>query len=201
MTSAPWAEDAYIRDEPHLRTLPDGSIISWLRIAGDRTSEAVAFVRREVTTESGLPQVDVWISPGGWDPMSIAQAGVTFPCQVVRVGEYHHDQYLGAELPMLSETLSSCTHGGTWAREKALECASRAWAGMSAIRDRDGAIIDTARAFEAYLDPEPDAVDPDDEPELDQAPSLGELADVLRGWSNLGVTREALNYAIERVAW
>lgn len=192
MTSARWDEDAYIKDEAHLRTLPDGSIISWLRIPGDTTSEAVAFVRREVTTESGLPQVDVWISPGGWDPMTIAQAGVTFPAQVVRTGEYHHGQYLGAELPLLTELATTCAHGGTWAREKALECASRAWAGMSAVRDRDGTMLETARKFEAYLDPEPDA-------ELDQAPSLGELADVLRGWQNVGVTRESLNYAIERV--
>lgn len=183
-----------IPDAAHLRTLPDGSIISWLRIPGDRTSEAVAFVRREVTTESGLPQVDVWISPGGWDPQTIESAGVTFPAHVVRFGEFNPEHYLGAELPLLSETLASgvLDHGGTWAREKALECASRAWAGMSAIRDRDGAILDTARRFEAYLDPEPDA-------ELDQAPSLGELADVLRGWQNVGVTRESLNYAIERV--
>lgn len=161
-----------IPDEAHLRTLPDGTIISWLRIIGDNTSEAVAFVRREVTNESGFPTVDVWISPGGWDPQTIESAGVTFPAHVVRLGEFNPEHYLGAEIPLLTETLASgvLDSGGTW-----------------------------ARAFEAYLDPEPDAVDPDDEPELDQAPSLGEMADVLRGWQNVGVTRESLNYAIERV--
>ncbi|ACF05059.1 hypothetical protein Nigel_56 [Mycobacterium phage Nigel] len=153
-----------IPDAAHLRTLPDGTIISWLRITGDPTSEAVAFVRREVTNESGFPTVDVWISPGGWDPQTIESAGVTFPAHVVRLGEFNPEHYLGAEIPLLSETLASgvLDHGGTWAREKALECASRVWAGMSAIRDRDGAILDTARKFEDYLDPEPDAADPDD---------------------------------------
>lgn len=68
-----------IPDAAHLRTLPDGTIISWLRVPGDRTSsEAVAFVRREVSNGSGFPQVDVWISPGGWDPQTIESAGCRF---------------------------------------------------------------------------------------------------------------------------
>lgn len=96
-----------IPDAAHLRTLPDGTIISWLRIIGDPTSEAVAFVRREVTNESGFPTVDVWISPGGWDPQTIESAGVTFPAHVVRLGEFNPEHYLGAELPLLSETLAN----------------------------------------------------------------------------------------------
>jgi hypothetical protein len=146
-----------IRDEGHLRTLPDGTIISWLRIPGDVTSEAVAFVRREVTTESGFPQVDVWISPGGWDPQTIQSAGVTFPCQVVRFGEYRAEHYLGSELLPFAETLASgvLDHGGTWAREKALECAARVNTG----RGGPAAItLALASEFEDYLDPdEPEA--------------------------------------------
>ncbi|QFP96341.1 hypothetical protein SEA_AUSTELLE_56 [Mycobacterium phage Austelle] len=183
-----------IPDAAHLRTLPDGTIISWLRVPGDRTSEAVAFVRREVSNESGFPQVDVWISPGGWDPQTIESAGVSFPAHVVRFGEFNPEHYLGAELPLLSELASGVLdHGGTWAREKALECASRAWAGMSAVRDRNGAIVETAKVFEQYLDPEP-------EPEaLEQAPSLGELAEQLRALAAVGVTRAALMYAVNQV--
>lgn len=204
-----------IQDEAHLRTLPDGTIISWLRIPSDRTSEAVAFVRREVEDlgpcgpydASGVDcgqRVTVWISPGGWDPQTPQSAGVTYPAQVVRFGEFNPEHYLGAELPMLGETLASgvLDHGGTWAREKALECATRAWAGMSAVRDRNGAIVETAKVFEQYLDPDNDVADPDDEPEaevLDQAPSLGELAHQLATLKAVGVTREALMYAVNRV--
>ncbi|AKF14320.1 hypothetical protein SEA_VINCENZO_58 [Mycobacterium phage Vincenzo] len=143
---------AVIRDEAHLRTLPDGTIISWLRIVGDPTSEAVAFIRREVSTESGFPTVDVWISPGGWDPQTIAAAGVTYPATVVRVGDYQNAEYLGSELPMLSGVAD---HGGTWAREKALECAARVNTG----RGGPAAVtLALATQFQDYLDPgEPEA--------------------------------------------
>ncbi|AEJ94622.1 hypothetical protein FDI63_gp055 [Mycobacterium phage ChrisnMich] len=140
-----------IPDAAHLRTLPDGTIISWLRVPGDRTSEAVAFVRREVSNESGFPQVDVWISPGGWDPQTIESAGVSFPAHVVRFGEFNPEHYLGAELPLLSETLASgvLDHGGTWAREKALECASRVNTG----RGGPAAItLAMASEFQDYLE-------------------------------------------------
>ena len=140
-----------IPDAAHLRTLPDGTIISWLRVPGDRTSEAVAFVRREVSNESGFPQVDVWISPGGWDPQTIESAGVSFPAHVVQFGEFNLEHYLGAELPLLSETLASgvLDHGGTWAREKALECSTRYFANGRADAS---AILGLAEQFEAWLD-------------------------------------------------
>ncbi|QNJ56119.1 hypothetical protein KNV18_gp54 [Mycobacterium phage Heath] len=139
-----------IPDAAHLRTLPDGTIISWLRVPGDRTSEAVAFVRREVSNESGFPQVDVWISPGGWDPQTIESAGVSFPAHVVRFGEFNPEHYLGAELPLLTDLASGVLdHGGTWAREKALECASRVNTG----RGGPAAItLAMASEFQDYLE-------------------------------------------------
>jgi hypothetical protein len=146
-----------IRDAAHLKVVPDGTVISWLRIPGDHTSEAVAFVRRETDPETGKPVI--WITPGGWSPHTIESAGVTFPCSVVRWGEFHLDTLPASELPMLTETIEECVHGGTWAREKALECAARVYQGRgftSGGEARDGLgllILSLAGVFEAYLDP------------------------------------------------
>ena len=148
-----------IRDEAHLKVVPEGTIISWLRIPGDPTSEAVAFVRRQieaVSPEAGRPfDVTVWVSPGGWEPQTIESAGVTFPCQVIRWGEFDMDAVPASALPLLTETLAECNHGGTWAREKALECASRVFLGLAT----HGGVVDSAAVmsmadhFEAWLDP------------------------------------------------
>ena len=146
-------------DAEHLRTLPDGTIITWLRIPADPTSEAVGFVRREVTAG----EITVWITPGGWNPHTPESAGVTYPATIVRMGAFNPEHYLGEEIPLLTETLTGCVHGGTWAREKALECAARVYESTGvAIYERTGVaadVLDTARQFEAYLDPddEPDA--------------------------------------------
>ncbi|QGH75307.1 hypothetical protein I5G61_gp59 [Mycobacterium phage Quesadilla] len=117
-----------IRDERHLATLPDGTIISWQRIVGDPTSEAVAFIRREIEDGHAV----VWVSPGGWSPHTIEEAGVTFPAQVIRLGTFNPDHYLPSELPVLGEALAEVT-GGTWGREKALECAARLFAGTAPV--------------------------------------------------------------------
>lgn len=66
-----------------LSVLPDGTIISWLRIPGDPTSRAIAFLRRDVDPETGDDLH--WISPGGWEPMSPAQAAVTYPVTIIRI--------------------------------------------------------------------------------------------------------------------
>lgn len=146
--------EATVSDEAHLRTLPDGTIITWVRIPGDPTSEAVGFVRREV---SG-PIATVWITPGGWNPHTPESAGVTYPATIVRMGAFNPEHYLGEEIPLLTETLSACVHGGTWPREKALECATLAWQNTSVSTSRVEKILETARKFEDYLDPDdPDA--------------------------------------------
>jgi hypothetical protein len=161
-----------IVDEQHLRVVPDGTIISWLRIPGDPTSEAVAFVRREVETYADChgtnpptlgptkQRVHVWISPGGWDPQTIASAGVNFPCQVVRWGDVSHELIAGAEVPTLMETLDS---GGTWARETALKAAVELFSGeaISWVLPRNGEgpylqpLLDVAERFEDWLDRDP----------------------------------------------
>ncbi len=67
-----------------LTNVPDGTIITWLRIPGDSTSEAVAFVRHEddydTPTAHGGAVRTTWVSPGGWAPQSPEDAGVTYPC-------------------------------------------------------------------------------------------------------------------------
>ena len=129
--------DAYIHDEHHLVVVPDGTVISWLRIPGDRTSEAVAFVRREVDydtpTVHGGPHATVWISPGGWDPMTIEQAGVNFPAHVIRWGDVSQTLITAAEAPALVETLES---GGTYLRASALDAAAQVAAG-NAVNSRE----------------------------------------------------------------
>lgn len=149
----------YITDRHHLEVVPDGTVISWLRIPGDPTSEAVAFVRREVetvhddATERPLTRAVVWISPGGWAPQTIESAGVTFPCHVIRWGDVSSTVITASEAPAAVETLFA---GGTYPRDHALLCAATAWAGMSAIRDRDRTMLETAEKFEEWLRrPEP----------------------------------------------
>lgn len=164
--------DACVYDQAHLETLPDGTIITWLRIPGDDTSEAVAFVRRETdpVQNGGIDHV-VWITPGGWQPMSPEEAGINYPCRVIRFGDFNPEHYSGAELPLLGETLAECAHGGTWSREKALESATSIFCVALALRTPKLSLADLfadAEAIEAWLDrdkPEPafnySTVDPD----------------------------------------
>lgn len=171
-----------VTDQAHLERLPDGTIIRWLRIPGDETSEAVAFVRVELeqrTDIDGRPMAfgneapgempgmmrTVWISPGGWQPMSIEEAGITYPVHVVRLGDDHpvaaHDCCLGTEhVEELSSPPEVFTidSGGTWAREKALECAVRYWGNSSRTAS---CVTETAEAFEAWLTREQEPALPD----------------------------------------
>ncbi|URC18165.1 hypothetical protein SEA_ZENTENO07_64 [Mycobacterium phage Zenteno07] len=149
--------------EESLAHIPDGSIIEWERIAGDQTSTAVAYLHREVEAQTDADGRTIaegpvtWISPGGWQPMTVEEAGLTYPVRVVRLGPDNPPAPPAIpELPEFGTLLS----GGTYPRDHALECASRAWAGMSAIRDRDGAILATAEKFLEWLNREPtDATD------------------------------------------
>lgn len=61
-----------------LAALPDGSIVRWLRIEGDQTSEAVGILHRQ--------DGETWVSPGGWDPMTINV--ITAPATVIRYGPH-----------------------------------------------------------------------------------------------------------------
>lgn len=76
-------------DESDVADLPDGSIISWFRIEGDRTSEAIALVH----TQDGT----TWVSPGGWEPLPLS-AIENYPVELIRLGESLGVPYLSATL-------------------------------------------------------------------------------------------------------
>lgn len=209
---------AEITDQAHLEQLPDGTIISWRRIPGDPTSQAVAFVcvQAEWTPASdperdGTTERIVWISPGGWQPMTIDDAGITYPVTVITpcgTDDYQEKfdaiqyQAMSAwptkpedEFALMTMQMAD-SKGGTWAREKALECATQ-WT-LSDLNSPGGVpdVLAIAEQFEAWLDRDPSA---DDVPEIDQAPSLGELAEQLTRLKVVGVTRAALMYAVDHV--
>jgi hypothetical protein len=122
-----------------IESLPDGSIITWLRIPGDDTSEAVAFVRHEDDV--------TWISPGGWEPMSIEDAGITYPARVVSWGgdmaKWPETPPVElTQIPALEIVAATPNH-----RAHALECASRVYQGT---RELDK-LVDAARWLEYWL--------------------------------------------------
>ncbi|AGT12957.1 hypothetical protein KAYACHO_53 [Mycobacterium phage KayaCho] len=160
-----------VNSAAELEQLPDGTIITWLRIPGDRTSEAVAFVRAEYESMGpgvrGMRRV-TWISPGGWDPKSVEDAGVNFPC----VAFTDPSPYAEAEAEV--ETFPLIT-GGTWPREAALAAAAQVAAG-NAVNSREWvgaeAVLTDAAVFADWLageppvpappTPEPETLDADD---------------------------------------
>lgn len=144
-----------IGGERALANFPDGTLITWLRIPGDETSRAVAFVHTEWPDPGPDTEPVIWISPGGWNPMSPTEAGINYPAFALVLGPLGDfiDAADGVRELDLGELVSGVVeHGGTWAREKALECASRAWAGMGSVRNRDATMLETADKFEAWLD-------------------------------------------------
>jgi hypothetical protein len=165
--------EVYLRSQTELECVPDGTIITWRRIPADRTSEAVAFVRVQVEypgiredEAAGIreqPERVIWISPGGWDPHTIEDAGVTYPCEVIRWGE------VGVVPPVPPGMIPSIPPMPTlsplpfvppldrMSREVALDAAARVWAGNavnSAHWIQSGAVIETARDFETWLNRE-----------------------------------------------
>lgn len=165
-----------VNDQDHLERLPDGTIITWLRIPGDETSRAVAFVRAEticVPPKDGRPfDRVVWISPGGWAPMTIDDAGITYPVTVVALGDTPYDwrpaephfdvrpELPTFEVPQFGELMT----GGTYPRDHALECAARVAAG-DAVNDRLAArpedVLSMADKFVEWLQHEPDRPEPE----------------------------------------
>lgn len=70
--------------------LPDGTLISWLPVMDDPSSEAVAFVRKTVTdiNPGGVTPAalhDTWIAPGnGWAPEPVTS--IVFPARIILLG-------------------------------------------------------------------------------------------------------------------
>ncbi|ABD58560.1 hypothetical protein PBI_PIPEFISH_63 [Mycobacterium phage Pipefish] len=147
-----------IYDRASLENLPDGTIIEWLRVEDDRTSRAVAFVNVEIDYETptphGGPTRVVWISPGGWAPMTVDLAGINYPVKVVQLGPFRADHMVpdmhAGGLITAEFAPSTVTHLGPPDRHVALECAARVWEGKGGPNGAENA-IDTAERFLAWL--------------------------------------------------
>ncbi|AHZ95321.1 hypothetical protein HL05_gp061 [Mycobacterium phage Manad] len=143
-----------IWDKDHLESLPDGTIIEWQRIVGDETSTAVAYVRSEVEGAEThaiackfnecLCERVVWISPGGWQPLTPEQAGINYPARVVRIGPGNDDRVVTPSTPHAQPPVS--------VRMAALDAASRVRAG-DAINSRVSAdlVTELADKFVTWL--------------------------------------------------
>ncbi|AWN04256.1 hypothetical protein FDJ57_gp55 [Gordonia phage Sour] len=64
---------ATIERPSDLYEMPEGTLVTWQRIADDPTSTAVAFLHRKVEPIDDGQDSDVtlWLSPGGWEPMGL----------------------------------------------------------------------------------------------------------------------------------
>lgn len=147
-----------------VEALPDGTIISWLRIPGDETSRAVAFVRVEhpdcdvlgACTDQRCPGPTVWISPGGWQPLSIEDAQLTYPVQVVTKNLREHVNLSKIPVYAVPDPWPSVT-GGTWNRDKALDAAARLYVGHGMTGGVDNEVLETAEYFLKWLNHDPEA--------------------------------------------
>lgn len=152
--------------------LPDGTLISWLPVADDPSSEAVAFVRKldreRGGDQGGVTITDVWVAPGnGWEPEPLSC--VVFPARIILLGvpepgdhvplEYlSSTDAIGAEDDLshvvdqgiIGQTLIS---GGTYPRDVALQAAVQLYGAdnpeliLSSITD----VLATAAAFADWL--------------------------------------------------
>lgn len=143
----PDSEGTFIRgellySESDLVGLPDHAAISWRRIPGDESSRAIAYVNVEADPDAPAGLV-VWLSPGGWQPMSPSDAGVTYPV-TVEVLPWNYQ----SPLAPLEAGHGVLVSGGTWPREHALEAATRLHAGRGVSVQ---VALDVADAFVDWL--------------------------------------------------
>lgn len=124
--------------------LPDGTLISWLPVMDDDSSEAVAFVRRNqieaVADDLRTPNVETWISPGnGWEPEPLTS--IVFPARIILLGTPAPGDYVPNDYPTSTDRSTHDEHdeslellpwvtgletvtGGTYPRDMALQAAS-----------------------------------------------------------------------------
>lgn len=184
----------HVDTQAQLEALPDGTIISWLRIPGDETSRALAFVRVEVVTDQSFAydvgERIVWISPGGWAPQTPESAEITYPVEVIRLGEFRPEGLVAEQ--MRAEYFTAMAnavdvpppatfdllHGGTWARETALKAAVRVFQGLGltpgyTTEEFAALVTSTSEVFEAHLNRavDVDVKEDDSTSSTDSAPS------------------------------
>lgn len=110
--------------------LPDGTIITWLPVMDDPTSEAVAFFRKlgsDATTGAKAIGPETWLSPGnGWEPESLDV--LRFPVKVIALGEVRPGDFV-PDIVSEAEFASDQLTIGPSDRVTALNAAARIWAG------------------------------------------------------------------------
>lgn len=145
---------AILNTPDEVAALPDGTLITWLPVLDDPSSEACAFVRK-AGHETG--DQTTWIAPGnGWEPESLDV--LVFPVRVVLRVEnfngYGPDADPDDVAPELLEpqwaTLDS---GGTYPRDVALQAAATLFAGQDRLSAN--LVINFAETFAAWLDQSP----------------------------------------------
>ena len=184
-----------VHSRAELGALPDGTIVTWLRIPGDPTSEAVAFVRHEddydTPTAHGGPTRTTWVSPGGWHPLSPEEVGITYPCTA-----------FAEPMPTAPIDVLTLDQGGTWSREKALEAAARVFhgTGLDGVPTTAlaGDITALAATFDDWLTRDPLAEALSQMATQGQM-TLGDMAKTLFGWKAKGITRASTHYVVEQV--
>lgn len=126
-----------VNSRAEVAELPDGTLISWLPVIDDPSSEAVAFVRKVTGLPLNTPEarsLNVWVSPGnGWAPEPLTT--IVFPARIIllgtpRPGDYVPPAYLTSTD---GEVVDSDTAdflltgaeltGGTYPRDVALQAA------------------------------------------------------------------------------
>lgn len=131
----------YINDLSDIAHLPDNTLISWLTIMDDPSSEACAFVRRHPVDprsqppNTPTPGYTVWVSPGnGWEPESLDV--IVLPVRVVLLGEaITAGDYLPEmfESDIIEPQWSTLDSGGTYPRDVALQAAVTLYQGSPPI--------------------------------------------------------------------
>lgn len=152
----------YLDDLDKIAALPDGTLITWLPVHDDPSSEACAYVRKNITDinpggATPATLTDVWIAPGnGWEPEGLNV--LVLPVKVILLGTLaiRADDYI----PPL-QTLSGAYEirdaelgtidfaGGTYPRDVALQAAAAAFAGNQHLSAQ--LIVNFAETFARWL--------------------------------------------------
>ena len=153
-----------LNGDSDLYALADGTLITWLRIPSDPTSHAIAFVNIEHTDDPDAPEPTVlWISPGGWMPMTPTGADVTYPCvalgtlQEIVDGQHQLDVLINDVQPYTLPEVHTLDVGGSWPslRVEALKAAATVWTTSIDRRFLPSDVLDTAGDFLKWLSNDP----------------------------------------------
>lgn len=164
-----------VNSPAEVTALPDGTLISWVPVINDPSSEAVAFVRKQTTdvNPGGKTPVtlhDAWIAPGnGWEPEPVSS--IVFPARIILLGvpqsgDHVPEGYLtstdeddddvSAYTPDEPQWEATIT-GGTYPRDVALQAAVQLYGrdDPELIQTSIADVLATATAFADWLTADP----------------------------------------------